>query len=94
MHQEMQLAAMSEFKDDIEELRVALMRLRPTVRPYIVGGLWLFLFLMIAWDIKRYLGNHAQSLSEALPIYAMMIGVLVFDYVVERRLRREKENSD
>ena len=84
---------MTEFRDDIEDLRVALLRLRPTVIPYIIGGLWFFLLASIAWDIKRYLGDHARSVGEAVPIYAIMVGTLVFDYLVERRLRRKKEDS-
>jgi len=85
---------MSEFDDAVEQLRLAMLRLRPVVRPYYLAGIWFFFLLSIAWDIKRYLGGHPRSIGSAVRIYAIMVGGLVFDYMVERHLRREKREKE
>ena len=78
---------MSEFSDVLEQLRLAALKLRPIVRPYILAALWLFFFASIAWDVKRYLSDHPRPPGYAITTYSIVIGALVFDYLVERRLR-------
>ena len=91
---------MNELDDAVVQLRLAMARLRPIVRPYYLAGIWFFVLLSIAWDLKRYLGGHPRGIGSAARIYAIMLMGLLFDYFVERRLRREnrekkeKEDSD
>ena len=94
VYQEMRLVGMSEFDDAVEQLRIAMVRFRPIVRPYYLTGIWFFVLLSIAWDVKRYFGAHPRSIGPAATFYSIMLGGLIFDYLVERRLRREKEDSD
>jgi hypothetical protein len=89
----MLVTEMSEFNNALEQLREAVLRLRPTVRPYIIAGLWLCFLASIAWDVKRHLSDHPRPLTYAITTYSIVIGALVFDYVAERRLRNEKQEQ-
>lgn len=85
--------AMSELKDAMEDLRRALSHLRPTIRPYLLGGVWIFIALALAWDVKRYVSGHPRSLTSALSMYGILSAFLAFDYLVERRIRGNDEPS-
>jgi hypothetical protein len=84
---------MTDFKNAMERVRQGLEELRPSVRPFVIIPLWTLLAVSIAWDVKRYLSGNPQDLATAVPYYLTVIGVLVFDLVVERRLRQRRSSD-
>lgn len=84
---------MSEFRDAVEQFRLATLRLRPIVRPYIIGGLIVVLVLAAVWDVKRYLDGNPRDFLDAAANYAIGLGVLLFDFLMERKLKSERRES-
>jgi hypothetical protein len=79
---------MTEFRNAAEQLKAVLLRIRPTVRPFVIIPLWLLLIASAIWDLHRVRSGNPPDVLTTVSFYAITLGTALFDLAMERRLRR------